>query len=97
MNKIISGALCALALATAGAIPTDALASPEKAGKACLEDQPCFRWSNMGNGARGVTLTSGRHVVVSVCRFQRLDHRGRIDWQATPHLKGDSYARRAAC
>lgn len=79
-------------LATLGILAT--LGFPSTAMATCAEDRPCWNWAKMGDGNRGVTLTSGRHVVVGCERFARLDRRDRIDWATTPRFKGDRTARK---
>jgi hypothetical protein len=70
----------------------------------CMEDQPCWQWSTMGNLDRGVyvrTEDTGRPVrrivVVDPCTFAWLSFHGRIDWRRTRHLRGDGFARRYGC
>lgn len=77
----------------AAILATVALASP-----GCSEDQPCWTWSTMGNLDRGVYVKHrSRRVVVEPCEFAYLDYKARIDWNRTPHLRGDEYARRHGC
>lgn len=64
-----------------------------EASPRCYEDQPCWAWSKMGNHKRGIVLKNGRRAVVGVQRFKRLDSKRRIDWTATPRLRGDWTAR----
>lgn len=52
---------------------------------ACAEDDPCWRWSDMGNGERGVVTVQGAHVTVTGSTFCRTD----IDWSRTEPLNGD--------
>jgi hypothetical protein len=72
---------------------------PVHAQDRCIEDDPsgCWSWSKHGNQRRGITTTSGRHIVVGPCRFAKLDRRDRIDRTQTPKLKGDGWARRHGC
>lgn len=76
----------------------------------CLEDEPCFDWTQDGNGARGVKVlqrNGGSHwTVVGTCRYQTLWYHGRIPYRVTvdgqrvhfnDRLKGDHYARRYGC
>lgn len=63
----------------------------------CVEDDPCWSWSTMGNLMRGVVMVGGRVVVVDPCRFAYADHVGNIDWTRTRRLFGDGFARRHGC
>jgi hypothetical protein len=83
--------LIATALATLLAGVSDSYAAH------CHEDSSCWTWSTMGNHKRGITLTDGTHVVVGPCAFRRSDARGVIDWERSPRLRGDGYARRYGC
>ena len=75
--------------------PTTGRTAPETR---CLEDEPCWRWSTMGNRKRGIiSVRSGRRVIVGPCRFARMRMRGAIDWRRTPHIRGDLYAIRYGC
>jgi hypothetical protein len=65
--------------------------------RTCQEDMPCWAWSTMGNLDRGVVTRHGRHVVVDAARFCRLERAHRIDWRATPRLRGDFTARTRGC
>ncbi|MEJ7786174.1 MAG: hypothetical protein WKF96_15315 [Solirubrobacteraceae bacterium] len=85
-------------LATLGALallPASAVAQPSTAAPRCQEDAPCWTWSTMANRHRGVVLSDGRRVVVGPCGFARAA--ARIDWQRTPHMRGDATARRGGC
>jgi hypothetical protein len=100
MRTVLPGMVlsaAAVLVATAGlflVLASPTLAAPDSPTKGqtaaeCFEDMPCWRWSEMGNRKRGVTLKSGRVVVVHWGRMIRLDSRCRIDWTVTPRLKGD--------
>ena len=65
------------------------MADKPKAGSV-PENDPRFNWRSMGNGQRGVTLTSGEKVNVDGAQFDRLQKAGKIDAKATPRLRGDS-------
>lgn len=91
MRTVTAALAVAAALAAAAPATTDA-ARPAPAAT-CQEDQACWVWSTHGNRQRGVVLTDGRRVVVGPGRFARLDRTGRIDWRATPRLRGDHTAR----
>ncbi len=80
--------------ATAFTLTADASAHERR----CLEDQPCWSWSTMGNLSRGVFVHGRKSVrVVEPCRFAALDFHGKIDWTRTPRLKGDGFARKHGC
>lgn len=91
-----------LAMAITMGLASLAHAAPTTATR-CMEDQPCFTWSTMGNLDRGVYVrTEGgqrvrRRVVVDPCTFAWLSFNGRIDWRRTPHLRGDGFARKHGC
>ena len=64
---------------------TATLASP------CMEDEPCWTWSRMGNRTRGVVTRYGNPLVVGPCRFARMHRAHRLD----PHnerMRGDAWA-----
>lgn len=85
-----------IAAAVVAAAPATAIAQPT----VCLEDQPCFNWTQDGNGARGVVLETGQTVVVRPCRYQHLWYglyHHHIDRKRTDVLKGDRWARRYGC
>lgn len=68
-------------------------------GATCYEDEPCFRWSTMGNHQRGWVAVKGdrhRHVV-NTCQFAALNFNHMIDWKRTPHLHGDRWAIKHGC
>jgi len=83
------------ASAQARAVPITA-ASPS-ASPVCHEDERCWNWATMGNRSRGIVTTGGRRMVVTPPTFRRLALAGRIDWQRSPHLRGDATARRVGC
>jgi len=85
----VAAALIAAALAP---VRSDASTMRANAAHRCAEDDPCWRWPRMGNHRRGVTLLSGRTVIVAPCRFARLARRDRIDWTHTKPLRGDGWA-----
>lgn len=59
----------------------------------CHEDEPCWRWSAMGDDRRGIVRAdTGATLVVSRCTFATMARRGMIDWSRTPRLHGDRYA-----
>lgn len=74
-------------------LPADGPAYVNGAGTVCAEDEPCWTWSTMGNLSRGIVTTRGARIVVDPPRFARLARAHRIDWHATPHLRGDAWAR----
>lgn len=90
MRHIIALFIAAAAMLT---VPAGSSAAPH-----CAEDAPCFNWAHDGNHRRGVTLNTPngeptRRAVVSVCQFNLYDRAGWIDWQRTPRLRGDGFAR----
>lgn len=60
----------------------------------CVEDDPCFTWSTMGNHRRGVRTLDGRKLVVGVCRFKRLAAAGRLAYWP---MRGDIPAIQREC
>ena len=75
------------AVASARSVP----ASP-----VCMEDQPCWTWSTMGNRERGVFIVGRAHrVIVNPCTFRRVH--ARIDWTRTLPMRGDYVARTTRC
>ena len=88
-----------VALIAALACASSAIADPNPR---CFEDEPCWRWSTMGDLQRGVVLNTPkgepkRRAVLDPCEFGFYDHMGWIDWQRTPRLRGDAFARRHGC
>ena len=81
----------------AAAIIAAAVAGPATGSTPCLEDEPCWSWSTMGNHKRAVKTDGGRLLVVGPCRFRRLDKAGLIDWARTGDMNGDSWARKNGC
>ena len=80
--------------------------TPEPAPVVCYEDQPCWKWTDMGNGKRGVVTLYGNYRIVGKCGFQRLWNRGLIRYKVhyggkvyktLQRLPGDGDARRAYC
>lgn len=65
--------------------------------RACADDMSCWTWPILGNYRRGITTVGGRHLTVGPCRFQRIALAERIDWRATPNLRGDALATFAGC
>jgi hypothetical protein len=92
-------AVIGLCLAITLGLASVAHASPTR----CMEDDPCWSWSTMGNLDRGVYVRGEtgkvvrRRVVVDPCTFAWLSFNGRIDWRRTPHLRGDQFARKHGC
>lgn len=83
---------------SAVAAPLDDVHSRGMAARQCHEDQACWNWAKMGNHKRGIVLNTPdgeptRTAVVGVCQFNLHDLAGWIDWQHTPHLRGDKFAR----
>lgn len=99
-DRLADVATCAVlfSLFAAAAHADHASSAPVKAAAPvvdCHEDEPCFNWADMGNGARGVVLKGHHHTVtvVNVCDYAYLRSVGAIDRKRTPSLKGDGYAR----
>ena len=101
---ILSAAFMVAAILLAGSLASEAVAAQpachddraacEGKPTCAAEDMPCWTWSIHGNMRRGVILKSRRYAggyfaVVGVCRFQRLYHAKRIDWERTDRLRGD--------
>jgi hypothetical protein len=86
MRRIIATLVAGAAVC--GAIAGPSTVTDAQAKRACLEDEPCWNWNAMGNGARGV-IVNRRTVVVDHRRFCALVRQDAIDWKRTPHLKGD--------
>jgi hypothetical protein len=101
MSRILAPftiALCAFACVIGTTLAVGAsLAQAEAPGLVCYEDEPCFDWTAMGNGKRGIVLVTGRRIVVGTCRYQRLYNAGRINLKRTPWIKGDGWAIRYGC
>lgn len=103
--------LAGMALCLALAVTGSATASvPTAHVSTCAEDASCWTWSRMGNQARGVVLKRsaprvGERIAgkgrawrrVTPCTFREASRRGFIDWQRTPRLRGDAWARRHGC
>lgn len=79
-------------------------------GPPCLEDEPCFRWSTMGNHQRGVTIlqrNGGSHfAIVGSCRYRHLWQAGKVPYSVrvdgarvplNPRVPGDGWARQKGC
>jgi len=94
MNLSRTLAAVTATVALMGASTSSAQAADSSAS--CQEDQSCFVWSKMGNLKRGVALKSGKTVVVTACRFQRLSAAGKLAPNYVK-LKGDRYALRYGC
>jgi hypothetical protein len=90
--------LCTLVLAMdayGAPTPQDSPTKGSTAAAQCMEDEPCWKWSRMGNRKRGVVL-DGRLVIVGRCRFARLVFNDRLKFgngeTETTQLPGDGYA-----
>jgi hypothetical protein len=90
-------AVLSLGVISAGTMGLGASLASADAPRTCQEDMACWEWSTMGNLDRGVTLKSGRRMVVDASRFCRLELAHKINWRASPRLKGDWIARTHGC
>jgi hypothetical protein len=79
-----------LAMGTAPASASASTGRPMAAN--CMEDEPCFVWHSMGNGARGVILKGHTaYTVVDCPTYAKLRAEHRLSVR-NPHLKGDGWA-----
>ena len=89
------GALVVLALAPMPYLAQAADAAPMTTDGAHAvrycgpEDGPAWNWRRCGNHKRAIVTLAGRRLVVGPIRFDRIDDAFRIDWTATPKLRGD--------
>lgn len=78
------------------------MAGTASAAQPCLEDQPCWSWSQMGNHKRGIVTVWGNPAVVGPCGFYRHYVKARSVGMGRYFLRsnhvrglhGDSYALR---
>ncbi len=78
-------------------LPVSVVASvpvaPASAPAACQEDRPCWTWSTMGNGKRGVYVRGRRsRVIVGAHGYAHLARTRELDTARTPRLRGDHTA-----
>lgn len=89
MFRSILSFACLIGALLACAVPANA------AQQRCMEDQPCWTWSKMGNHKRGVTTAGGKLLVVGPCRFATLYVKGAL--ADTPRMRGDWWAIHHGC
>jgi hypothetical protein len=62
-------------------------------GQSCMEDQPCWTWSRMGDRTRGVLDRQGHRVTVEACEFSYRKAHHLLSPKTKP-LKGDATAQK---